>query len=143
MTSTTPQPAPRKQQHALHRTVGGVSHGLIDYATVLLFAAGPSVAGFNGKQAMICYALAAVHLLLTLVTRFPLGAVKVVGFPIHGAIELIVGVLLILLPWLANFSAGVHSRNFFVAIGVLILVIWAITDYRDLRNRPLTPPKPR
>lgn len=141
-TSTNPEPAPRKQ-HPLHRAIGGGTHGLIDYATVIFFAAGPSVAGFNGRQATICYALAVVHLLLTLVTRFPLGAVKVVGFPIHGAIELLVGLLLIVLPWLANFSAGVHSRDFFVAIGVLILLVWGITDYRDLRNRPIAAPKPR
>jgi hypothetical protein len=38
------------------------------------------------------------------------------------------------LPWLANFSAGVHSRNFFVLIGLLIGVIWLLTDYRGLRS---------
>jgi hypothetical protein len=113
------------------RVLGAVSHGVIDYLMVILLAVGPGVAGFTGKQATFCYALAAVHFLLTIITRFPLGVAKTLPFWLHGAVEIVVALLLVILPWLANFSAGVHSRNFFVAIGVLIAVIWALTDYRS------------
>jgi len=119
----------------MHRAISPMFHGVIDYLLVILLAAGPGIAGFHGKQQLFCYVLAAVHFLLTVVTRFPLGAAKVVVFTMHGAIELIVGVLLVILPWLANFSAGVLSRNFFVGIGLLILIVWAMTDYRGLRGR--------
>ncbi|HEV7921969.1 MAG TPA: hypothetical protein VGR02_14365 [Thermoanaerobaculia bacterium] len=117
----------------MHRSIGALTHGIIDYAMVIFLFAGPSVARFNGKQATICYALAVVHLLLTLVTRFPLGVMKILGFPLHGAVEMMVGLLLLILPWLASFSAGIRSRNFFVAIGLLVLLIWFLTDYRGLR----------
>ena len=120
----------------MHRSIKPLAHGIIDYLMVLYLAAGPSVVGFRGKQALICWALAAVHLLLTAVTRFPPGIVKAVRFPLHGAIEFVVGLLLIVLPWLANFSKGLLSRNFFVATGVLILVIWFLTDYRGPRAVP-------
>lgn len=125
----------------MHRSIGALTHGIIDYALVIFLIIGPSVARFTGRQSTICYALAAVHLVLTLVTRFPLGAMKIVGFPLHGGVELIVGVLLLILPWLASFSAGVRSRNFFVAIGLLVLLIWFLTDYRGLRvaGRATTP----
>jgi predicted Kef-type K+ transport protein len=116
------------------RAIGPFVHGVVDYASVIVLVLAPGLAGFAGRQAMICYALAVIHLLLTLATRFPLGPMKLVGFPIHGAIELIVGVLLIALPWLAGFSAGVNSRNFFVSFGFLLLVIWVLTDYRNLRG---------
>jgi hypothetical protein len=119
----------------MHRAISPMFHGVIDYLMVIILAIGPGVAGFHGKQQLFCYVLAAVHFLLTVVTRFPLGAVKVVALPMHGAIELLVGILLVILPWLANFSAGVNSRNFFVCIGALILIIWAMTDYRGLRGR--------
>jgi len=119
----------------MHRAIGAVSHGIIDYFTVIILIIGPRVAHFDGRQATFCYVLAAVHLILTLVTRFPLGVLKIVGLPLHGAIELIVGVLMIVLPFIANFSAGVNSRNFFICIGVLILVIWWLTDYRGIRDR--------
>jgi hypothetical protein len=92
------------------------------------------VAGFRGRQSLFCYGLALVHFLLTIITRFPLGVSKSLPFPIHGAIEFVVAILLIALPWIANFSAGVHSRDFFIAIGVLIFVIWLLTDYQSRRS---------
>jgi hypothetical protein len=114
------------------RSIGAVSHGIIDYLMVIILAIGPGVAGFSGKQAVFCYVLAAVHFLMTVLTRFPLGAVKIIGFPLHGVIEALVAILLILLPWLANFFRGVHSRNFFIAIGLLIGVIALLTNYRGV-----------
>ena len=117
----------------MHRSIGGLTHGVIDYLLVLILVIGPGVAGFRGHQATLCYLLAAVHFALTILTRFPLGVLKHIGFPIHGAIELMVGVLLIVLPWIASFARGVLSRNFFVAIGALIVIIWFLTDYRGLR----------
>ena len=116
----------------LLRTLGPVSHGIIDYAMVIILVVGPRVAGFTGKQAMFCYLLAAVHLAMTLLTRFPLAAMKIIGFPLHGVIEALVSILLIVLPWIANFARGVHSRNFFVAIGLLIGVIALLTNYRGV-----------
>ena len=116
------------------RVIGPLAHGIIDYAMVIILAIGPSVAGFRGKQALICYGLAFVHFMLTIITRFPLGVSKALPFPMHGAIELVVSIMLIILPWLANFSAGVNSRNFFVAIGVMILIIWLLTDFRSRRS---------
>lgn len=112
------------------KVLNGMMHGLIDYASVLIFAVGPTVSGFAGPQATICYVLAFVHLLLTLATKFPLGVLKVVPFPTHGAIELIVAILLAVLPWIAGFSAGVNSRNFFLFMGLIIFVVWVLTDYR-------------
>jgi hypothetical protein len=125
------------------RILGPVSHGIIDYAMVILLAVGPGVAGFTGPQATICYGLAVVHFLLTIITRFPLGVLKTLPFWLHGTIEIVVAVMLVILPWLAHFSAGVHSRNFFVAIGVLIGVIFLLTDYRSAdRGRAATTPAP-
>ena len=114
----------------LMRSIGPGVHGVVDYGSVLLLAFAPRMSGFSGRQATICYLLAGVHLALTLLTRFPLGVLKIVGFPIHGAIELVVSLLLIVLPWLAGFSRGVLSTRFFVGFGVLLLVIWGLTDYR-------------
>jgi hypothetical protein len=118
----------------MHRSIGSWSHGIIDYAMVALLLAGPSVVHFGGKQATFCYMLGAVHLVLTLLTRFPLGVLKVVGFPLHGAIEFLAAVVILALPWIAAFAKGVLSRNFFVSIGVLLFLVWLMTDYRGLRG---------
>ena len=120
------------------RSIGAVSHGIIDYLMVIILAIGPGVAGFSGKQAVFCYVLAAVHFVMTVLTRFPLGAMKIIGFPLHGAIEALVSILLIVLPWIANFAAGVHSRNFFIAIGLLIGVIALLTNYRGITSSKIS-----
>jgi hypothetical protein len=108
---------------------------MIDYMLVLILVIGPGVAGFRGRQAVLCYTLAAILFALTFLTRFPLGVLRHVGFSMHGAIEVVVGVLMIVSPWLMNFSRGVLSRNFFIAVGLLILLIWFLTDYRGLRRK--------
>ena len=123
-----------------HRSIGAWSHGVIDYLMIVILAIGPSVAGFTGRQATLAYVLAVVLFILTIFTRFPLGALKVISFPTHGAIECAIGVLLLIFPWLANFARGTLSRNFFVLIGVLLLAIWALTDFRGVRNRPAVGP---
>lgn len=128
------------------KVLNGMMHGLIDYASVLILALGPTVSGFTGPQARICYVLAFVHLLLTLATKFPLGVLKAVPFPTHGAIELLVSILLVVLPWIAGFSAGVNSRNFFLFMGLIIFVVWLVTDYlgsgrTETASTPAVPPR--
>jgi len=118
----------------MKKPIGAFVHGVLDYAMVIVLVVGPSIAVFRGKQALICYALAFVHFMLTIITRFPLGVSKALPFPMHGAIELVVSILLVVLPWLGNFMTGVHSRNFFIAIGLLIFVIWLLTDYRSQKS---------
>jgi hypothetical protein len=115
------------------RVLKPLAHGMVDYLMVIILAIGPGVAGFTGPQAKLCYSLAVVHFLLTIITNFPLGVLKTVPFWLHGAVEIGVAVLLIVLPWMANFSRGVLSRNFFVMIGFLIALIFVLTDYRRVK----------
>ena len=117
------------------RTIGAWSHGIIDYVVFILLITGPSVAGFAGRQATIAYILAVLLFALTILTRFPLGVVKVIGFGTHGVIEFLLGILLLVLPWIANFARGVHSRNFYVAMALLILLVDALTYFRRVRDR--------
>lgn len=103
-------------------------HGYLDFLTVIIFAAAPTVFGFDGLPATISYVLAVVHLLLTLATAFPMGVVKIVPLPVHGAIELIVAIVLVVLPFVLGFTDA--ARNFFVGIGIVIFIVWLISDYR-------------
>ncbi len=116
------------------RTLGAWSHGIIDYVMFFLLVTGPSLAGFAGRQATFAYLLAASLLMLTILTRFPLGVVKVLSFHLHGLIEILLALLLLTLPWIANFSRGVKSRNFYLAMGLLMLIVWVITDFRGIRH---------
>ena len=107
-------------------------HGFLDVATVITFLLAPFLFGLGGYVAAVAWWLAVVHLLMTLLTRFPLGIVKLIPFPIHGAIALVVGAVLVLaMPRLLGASPGSPARTFFVGAGVAILVVWVLTRYRE------------
>jgi len=105
-------------------------HGYLDYITVVGFALAPALLGLEGLPKYVCYGLAGVHLFLTLLTDFPLGAAKLVPCRIHGLIELIVSITLVVLPWVLGFATNPAARIFFVAIGVTIFVVWLLTNYK-------------
>ena len=97
-----------------------------------MFLLAPFLFGLGGYVAAVAWALAVVHLVMTLLTRFPLGLVKVVPFPVHGAVELVVGVVLVLaVPRLLRAGPGSPARTFFIGAGVAILVVWVLTRYRE------------
>jgi hypothetical protein len=114
------------------RSIGAVSHGILDYALAIILALGPSVAGFASRQARWCYMFAAVLFILAVLTQM-----KFIRLPVHGAVELLLAILLSLMPWLANFSRGGNSRNLYVAIGLVMIVLWALTDFRGRRGAPV------
>jgi hypothetical protein len=105
-------------------------HGLLDLALVVIFLFAPLLYGLGGSPAAIAYALAVVHLVLTLLTRYPMGLRKVIPFLAHGIIELLVGVFLLVLPTIGGYGPGSPARRFYTVIGAIILIIWVLTDYR-------------
>jgi hypothetical protein len=116
-------------------------HGVLDYATVAAFLNAPMVFGFQGTvPATIVYWLAGIHLLMTGCTDFPLGVFKWIPFRIHGAIELVAGVFLLVAPWIFGFSDLSSARNLFVALAIITFVVVALTDYTQREDVP--PPQP-
>jgi hypothetical protein len=104
-------------------------HGYIDYSTVLIFLAAPSVLGLVGLAALFAYALAAIHLLMTFLTNFPLGAVKVIPFPIHGWVERIVGPVLVIASFVPRLAFDGTAQAFYVVMGVVIILVGLLTNY--------------
>ena len=109
-------------------------HGIIDLVTVVVLALAPFVIGLEGAPAAIAWSLAAIHLLMTLLTRFPMGVWKKIPFFVHGIVELIVGIALLILPSYAGYGPGSPAKRFYLAMGAAILVVWALTAYREGRE---------
>jgi hypothetical protein len=109
-------------------------HGVLDYVTVALFLAAPSIFHLSGTPSGISYSLGGIHLALTLLTAFPLGLLKIVPMVAHGALELVVSLTLIPLPWILGFASDLTARWFYTGAGVVILAISVLTDYRGLRK---------
>jgi hypothetical protein len=107
-------------------------HGAIDYLAVLIFAAAPAAIGLSGWPAMLSYALAGVHLLMTVLTGFPAGVVKVIPIVLHQRVERIVGPALIILAFLPLNGATQNARIFFGIMGVIILAVERLRAYRSI-----------
>src|SRR5437762_6751140 len=113
------------------RSIGSVSHGILDYALAIILAIAPSTIHFAGRQALWCYLFAALLILMAVLTQ-----AKFLRLAIHGVVELVLACLIVVLPWVAGFERGVLSRDFYVAIGLLMIVLWALTDFRGRRGVP-------
>lgn len=112
----------------MNMTVSDRIHGIIDYTIVVIFALAPTVFGFEGAAEIVSYSLAGIHLLMSLVSAMPYGAISIISMRFHGIVELVVGVLLVTVPWFAPtiFATG---GLFFTMMGCAILIVWAISCY--------------
>lgn len=119
-------------------------HGVLDYAVAAVFLNAPMVFGFQHTTASrIAYWLTGIHLLLTACTDFPLGPFKWIPFRIHGAIELVAGLFVLVAPWIFGFSYLAAARNFFVVMGVLLLIVIALSGYTVREVLPIREPGDR
>jgi hypothetical protein len=109
-------------------------HGYLDFAVVAVFLLAPLAVGLGGTPALISYLLAIVHLLMTLMTRFPAGIYKTIPLMVHGFVELAVAIFLVLLPYIAGFGPGSPAKRFYVTMAAIIFIVWLLTDYRGANS---------
>lgn len=110
------------------RVVSPRMHAPVDYVLVGAFALAPSVLGLGQVASIVSWVLAAGYLGLSMFTAYPLGMAKVIPFPTHGKIEMVLGPALIALPFLAGF--GDVATTFFAVAGLAISGAALTTDYR-------------
>ncbi|OGX82182.1 hypothetical protein BEN47_18725 [Hymenobacter lapidarius] len=112
------------------KPISPLVHGVLDYSTCAFFALAPSLFNLNGAYATICYVLAGGYLVVSLLTNMPLGAARVIPFPVHGKLELVSGLVFIASPWLFGFAnENETARNLFVGAGLVFLVVYFLTDW--------------
>jgi hypothetical protein len=115
----------------MHNTLQPKPHGVIDYVVDAVFLLAPSIFNFSPAAATLAYVVAGVHFLMNIFTRYPMGLVKVIPFPIHGTMELIASIVLVLAPNLFGFTTDVNATWFFRISGVAVFGVWSLTNYRS------------
>ncbi len=115
---------------SIYRKMGPRMHGYMDYAAVAVLILAPSVFNWYGTPRNACYAFAALQLMLSLFTAYPLGFRRMIPFTVHAAVEFISALALMALPWMAHFNELINARNFFVAAGAGLMALWTVTDYK-------------
>lgn len=103
------------------------THGVLDYILAVSLIAAPFLFGLSGTAANLIAAGGTLYLVVSLLTNYPLGWLKVLPFSAHGALEVLLALTWIATPWLYGFS-GV-ARGVFLAGGIGLLVVAALTDY--------------
>lgn len=114
-------------------------HGILDYVIVVYFLLAPALFTLTPTVATISYLLGTVHLMMTLFTKFTLGIKKIIPFRIHGFVELIVAILLIVMPALMGESVTFYDSLFFILTGVALLLIWILSRYKQIQETGETP----
>lgn len=113
-------------------------HRIIDYLAIVVFALAPTLFHLTANTRMLAYGLAVIHLAITLATYFPASVRRPVPYNVHGIIELVVGIALLCIPFIRHWTFG--ARQFFPAMGVALIIIWALTSYRDSSVPAAAPP---
>lgn len=111
------------------KIISTVFHGILDYVTVLFLAISPSLFDMTSPAAVFTYALAGIHLLLTALTNFEMGIFKIIPLKIHGAIELIVSVFLVIVAVLFYMSDDKISFYFYLVFAIVLFIVWVASSY--------------
>jgi hypothetical protein len=110
------------------KIISDTAHGILDYLTVATFALAPSILGLTGVAALVSYALAAIHLAMTLLTNMPLGVFKIIPMRLHALVEMLVGPVLVVAALVLPTTLG-DKREFFLVMGLVILAVWFLSSY--------------
>lgn len=98
-------------------------HGVLDYVVVVALVIVSIGVGLSGLAAAIAYLMAAAFLGITLITAFPLGALKLLPLPTHSTIELFMGMCLLVCPWIFGFADSPMALNVFLVSGFTVLAL--------------------
>lgn len=109
------------------------THGILDYALAAAFLLAPALFGFTEVAATTSYVIGVLYIGTSLLTRYPLGAIKVIPFPVHGVLESVMAAVWLILPWAFGFAGDSAARNFFIIAGIGLLVVAVLTDYKATR----------
>ena len=96
------------------KVVSDTAHGILDYLTVAIFALAPGILGLTGFAALVSYALAAIHLIMTLLTNMPLGVVKIIPMRLHALVEMLVDLFLWWQRWCCRLSSAISENSFWL-----------------------------
>ncbi len=105
-------------------------HGYLDYATVLFLLAAPSLFHMDGTLATFTYSLAGIHFVLTALTAFEVGLLKVIPFRIHGLIEFVVAIALAGVGLWFRSAQNNLGFYFYVSLAIVIMIVFLLTDFK-------------
>lgn len=109
-----------------------LAHGLIEYVAGVAFIAVPLLLPYDsGAATAISIAIGVVILVLAATTDGPTSLIDQVPLSAHVALDYVLAVALIAMPFLAGFSSETEPTAFFIVVGVAHLLITIGTKFRS------------
>ncbi len=115
-------------------------HAIADYAVAAALIVVPLVAGGSGKAVATGVVVGVVVAAVSMLTRYPLGVVKVLPFTVHSAGDYLAAALLVVAPFALSFTgsdAGLAA--FYVVAGLAVLAVSLVTNYQYSPKREWAP----
>jgi hypothetical protein len=111
-------------------------HAVADYAVGgTLIIAALAVGGSN-KAVAAGVVVGAVVLAVSMLTKYPLGVVKVLPFTVHSAGDYLAAALLVISPFALNFNkSDTGLTAFYIVAGIAVLAVSLITNYQYSEKR--------
>jgi FtsH-binding integral membrane protein len=110
-------------------------HGVIEYAGAILLIAAPFLLSFDsGTATAVSIVVGVLVLILAASSAMSTGLIKSIPVPTHIVLDFLVVAALIASPFLFGFSGDGTATAFFIAVGVLHLLVTIAT--RFIRDRP-------
>ena len=119
----------------MQKPISPKTHGIIDYTTSTGVAMAPKLMNMPTRAAALCYGLAGGYTALSMMTKYPAGAKKVVPFKGHGVAEAVIGAALPFMPHLLKFKDNKGARNFFYGLTAMTAAVALLTDWNSNQAR--------
>ena len=114
-------------------------HAIADYTVGALLVIVALAAGGADKAVATGVVVGVVILVVSALTKYPLGIVKVLPFPAHSGGDYLAALLLIVGPFALDFTRSDGGlAAFYIAAGVAVLAVSLITNYQYSPKRQLT-----
>jgi hypothetical protein len=121
---------------SLVRFIPAWLHAIADYAVALSLIVVALVAGGPGKAVAAGVVIGAVVLVVSMLTRYPLGIIKVLPFKVHSAGDYLAAALLVASPFALGFSHSARGLTiFYIGAGAAVLLVSLVTNYQYSPNR--------
>ena len=125
------RPPGRLLHMSLIRILPAWFHAIADYAVAALLILVPILAGGPGLAVATGVTVGIVVAVVSALTRYPLGVVKVLPFTVHSAGDYLAAALLVIAPFALGYAGTDHGLSvFYVGAGVAVLAVSLITNYQ-------------
>lgn len=115
-------------------------HGILDFASAFALIAFAVVVGGSGLAVATGVALGVVLIVVSLLTDYPLGVIRVIPFKVHSAGDYVGAFTLIAAPFILGFADQDTTLSvLYVATGAALVGVSLATDYEHAGSRDAVP----